>query len=56
VFKLRTLSLQPGERQSLERKFTIRPVTTRRYYPGQHRLEIQVNGEVLGGEEFELEV
>jgi hypothetical protein len=29
-------------------------VTTRRYYSGKHRLEVQVNGVVVGGADFTL--
>jgi hypothetical protein len=30
------------------------PINTRKYYPGQHLLEIQINGKVLGQVRFEL--
>lgn len=31
-------------------------VSTRRYYPGVHRFEVQVNGTVLAGADFDLTV
>ncbi len=44
VFKLSKRALAPGETITLTRKHRFAPVTTRRYYPGEHALEIQVNG------------
>jgi 3-methyladenine DNA glycosylase AlkC len=54
VFKWRTLTLAPGETLRLARRHAIRPITTRVYYDGTHRLEIVANGSVLGGADFEL--
>ena len=54
VFKLKQARLAAGESLSLKKKLAIRPISTRRYYPGRQRLEIQVNGRVLGGADFEL--
>ena len=54
VFKLSSRTLKAGERLTLERVHKIRPITTRKYYAGGHRVEVQVNGVVLGGGEFEL--
>jgi 3-methyladenine DNA glycosylase AlkC len=55
VFKWRTLTLAPGATLRLARRHAIRPITTRVYYDGTHRLEIVANGTVLGGADFELE-
>lgn len=44
VFKLSKRVLAPGETITLTRRHHFAPVTTRRYYPGEHALEIQVNG------------
>ncbi|MBY0384609.1 DNA alkylation repair protein [bacterium] len=46
VFKLKTLELKPKESLMIHKKHSLKPVTTRKYYPGKHRLEIQVNGKV----------
>ncbi len=54
VFKLKKMRLPSGETATISRRFAIRPISTRKYYPGRQRLEIQVNGCVLGGAEFEL--
>ncbi len=44
VFKWKELELGPSETVSLEKRQTIRDFTTRKHYPGQHRVEVQVNG------------
>lgn len=54
VFKGWTLSLAPGEMRRLEKTHSLRPITTRRYYPGLHRVELQVNGTVLAEATFTL--
>lgn len=54
VFKLSTRVLLPGAAVALSRRHAIRPITTRRYYPGEHRVEVQVNGTLLGGGVFLL--
>ena len=54
VFKLRTLTLPPNGSVSVEKKHSLKVVTTRTLYPGTHRIEVQVNGQILGGFAFEL--
>ena len=54
VFKLKKTRLAAGEAVAISKKLAIRPISTRKYYPGGQRLEIQVNGRVLGGADFEL--
>lgn len=54
VFKLRELVLAPGEVQTLTKRQTIRNFTTRKHYPGRHRIEVQVNGRILAGTHFTL--
>jgi hypothetical protein len=54
VFKLKNLTLPGGTSLHIRKKQTIKPITTRRYYAGTHRVEIQVNGTILGGADFEL--
>ncbi len=54
VFKLREITLAPGERLILRQRQTIRNFTTRKHYPGKHRLEIQVNGYILAHSGFNL--
>ena len=56
VFKWKALRLAPGATVTAKKRHSIKPITTRTYYPGIHHLEIQLNGEVLGRVDFELEV
>lgn len=54
VFKWREVELAPGESIALARRHSLKPVTTRRYYPGGHKLDIRVNGRVLAEAAFHL--
>lgn len=44
VFKLTRLELHPGQSAELSGRVSFRPMTTRKHYPGEHRVELQVNG------------
>lgn len=46
VFKLKTFELPGKGRVELSKSHSLKPITTRTYYPGEHRLQIQVNGAV----------
>jgi 3-methyladenine DNA glycosylase AlkC len=54
VFKGWTVELAPGESVVLEKRHSMRAVTTRRYHAGAHAVEIQVNGRVLASAPFGL--
>ncbi|MDE2858202.1 MAG: DNA alkylation repair protein, partial [Chloroflexota bacterium] len=54
VFKLKKATLKTGDSLSLSKSHAIRPISTRRYYAGLQRLEIQVNGRIVGGADYEL--
>ena len=54
TFKLVSRSLEPGETLELDKQHSFRAITTRRYYPGAHAIELQINGVVYGRAEFEL--
>lgn len=54
VFKGWTLALGGREQRVLERRHSLRPVTTRRYHPGPHRVDLRINGQVLTEAGFEL--
>ncbi|TDQ51582.1 DNA alkylation repair protein [Actinorugispora endophytica] len=56
VFKLTTRTLAPGEQCSLRRAHSFRPISTRRYHPGIHGIQLQVNGRRHPMTEFELTV
>jgi 3-methyladenine DNA glycosylase AlkC len=54
VFKLKTFVLGAGERVEITKKHALRPITTRTYYPGEHLLEIQINGRIRLRKAWEL--
>ena len=44
VFKLRTLDLAPHATVRIEKRLSLEQRTTRRHYPGRHRVELILNG------------
>jgi 3-methyladenine DNA glycosylase AlkC len=54
VFKLSKRDLMPREQITISKKHSFRPISTRRYYAGQHTIEIQINGTVCGTVDFTL--
>lgn len=44
VFKISERSYKPGEKYHVQRKQSFRPITTRRYYAGKHKVSVIVNG------------
>ncbi|MDY7041298.1 MAG: DNA alkylation repair protein [Chloroflexota bacterium] len=55
VFKLTKKTLQPGEVLPITKNHSFAPVTTRKYYPGEHAIEPKINGKLLGRVEFVLQ-
>ncbi len=54
VFKLKTINLEPYEAVDLNKSFSLVNMTTRKHYPGKHRIDIILNGEVKKLGEFQL--
>lgn len=54
VFKGWKLTLDAGETRTLQKRHSLRPVTTRRLYPGLHQIDLLINGQVCASAEFEL--
>ena len=54
VFKLKNITLDKGEKLSITKKHSLRKITTRTYYPGQHIIEILINGKPIAQQEFML--
>lgn len=52
VFKLKNISLDKGETITLEKSFSFKAITTRKYYKGQHKIEILVNGKGVSSKSF----
>jgi len=54
VFKWKTVRLNAEAALTAAKRHVIKPITTRRYYPGHHRVEALINGESVAGADFEL--
>lgn len=54
VFKLKKIKISPAAVVQFTKRHALRPISTRRYYPGEHGIEIQVNGQVLGRKKWTL--
>ena len=46
VFKWKETVLAAKQTLGISKRHTIKPITTRKYYSGQHSIEIQINGRV----------
>lgn len=55
VFRWKDIQLDAGEEHHAMRRHSFRPITTRIYHPGLHRVEIKANGTIIAGAEFLLE-
>ena len=54
VFKLTSTKLPVGQNLSFQKAHTLKPMTTRTLYSGEHVLEIQINGQSFGKLTFTL--
>jgi 3-methyladenine DNA glycosylase AlkC len=54
VFKLKRLELGPSESVELAGVVSFAPMSTRRHYPGRHRLELLINGVPSSLGEFDV--
>lgn len=43
-----------GKRKKIEKQLSFRPLSTRHYYPGEHRLTLIINGQPMAEKSFEL--
>ncbi len=55
VFKLTTLDIAPGEAATLSKSLSLIQRTTRKHYPGTHRIDAMLNGIVAPLGSFDLE-
>lgn len=56
VFKLKTGVLAPAQQLDVLKKHKIKPITTRKYYSGEHKIAIKLNGQELTPTCFNLKV
>ncbi|MBI1880628.1 MAG: DNA alkylation repair protein [Chloroflexi bacterium] len=54
VVKLTQKKLKAGEALRLSKKHSFKLINTRVYYPGKHRVGVQINGQIWAEAEFEL--
>ena len=54
VFKWKQITLKPDECLNLSRNHAIRPITTRKYYAGEHALSLRINGVDYSNIRFDL--
>lgn len=56
VFKGWETRLDAGQSLTLRKRHPVRPITTRRYHAGEHRVVVQVNGKAVAESAFHLTV
>lgn len=54
IFQWRNIALQPNEQKCFEKKHAFMDLTTRKHYPGKHKLVVVVNGVETETVEFNL--
>lgn len=54
VFKLTRSELEAESELIITKRLSFKPITTRRFYPGRHRIELLINGQVFPIGEFTL--
>ncbi|MGI9612223.1 MAG: DNA alkylation repair protein [Acidimicrobiales bacterium] len=54
VFKWKTVTLESGGTERLTKRRLIQTASTRSYHPGEHRIDLQVGGQVLATTAFSL--
>ncbi len=54
VFKLRSLTLEPGGEARLSKSLSLAQHTTRTHHPGRHRVDVLLNGSAVPGVAFTL--
>jgi 3-methyladenine DNA glycosylase AlkC len=54
VFKIATRTIAPGETATISKSYSFRPQTTRTFHPGEHAIELQINGHPYGRTTFLL--
>lgn len=56
VFRLKTFELPAKSETTIQRRHAIKPITTRKYYSGEHWIEIQINGKRVAKEKWLLQI
>ena len=56
VFKWAQKSISQNKPLKMTKKHPIKKISTRKYYPGEHEVHLQVNGEILAKSHFTLHI
>ena len=54
VFKWKNCQIAPGQNLHLIKNHSLKKITTRTYYPGLHKVALQINGALMQTLDFEL--
>jgi len=54
VFKLKNISISPSDRITITKKHLFKEISTRKYYNGDHKIDIQINGKVIKSKTFKI--
>jgi hypothetical protein len=54
TYKLKVLKMKQGQKEIINGTRSFKPISTRNFYFGKHKIEIQVNGKVVLSEDFNL--
>jgi len=52
VFKLKNITLTPNESLAVNKSFSFKAISTRKYYAGEHKVALLVNGKILSTKTF----
>lgn len=56
IYQLGDKDIKPNQTVSISRKRSFKKITTRKFYPGKHKIAIILNGKHFSELEFELEI
>ncbi|MDT0596036.1 DNA alkylation repair protein [Glaciecola petra] len=54
VFKWKTATIEAQQTLAFEKNHSFKAITTRKYYPGEHKLEVLINGKIWASKNFTL--
>lgn len=54
VFKLSSTQIKAGEVVELSKRLSLRKMTTRKHYPGEHKVDVMLNGRIAYASAFTL--
>ena len=54
VFKWKALELKAGEKLTIKKQHPMKQTTVRKLYTGKHKIELQLNGQLMASGEFTL--